>query len=214
VRVRALLAVALMVVAAVLVLDMSGRAPRLAGTDHTQSVAFVATMNSGQELCQPDMVLPPDTGSIKLLIGTYGRPVPELIARFVAQNGATVASGRLAAGGGQGELSIPIGYRGADSQVGTLCLAEQGGEKLAIAGAPFPAGSASATVGGSRQPGRIALDYLRPGEESWWQLLPTLDTRFGLGKSTVFGSWTLPVAALLLVGVWAAVVRLLIRELV
>ena len=55
--------------------------------------------------------------------------------------------------------------------------------------------------------------YLRPGSESWWQLLGVLDERFGFGKATFFGDWTLPVAALLLLGVWVATVRLLIREL-
>jgi hypothetical protein len=40
-----------------------------------------------------------------------------------------------------------------------------------------------------------------------------LTRRFGLGKASFFGDWTLPVAALLLLGVWVATVRLLAREL-
>jgi hypothetical protein len=68
-------------------------------------------------------------------------------------------------------------------------------------------------VDGSQQPGRISLLYLRAGSESWWQLLPTLSRRFGLGKASFFGAWTLPLAALLLLGVWVSAVRLLLREL-
>jgi hypothetical protein len=68
-------------------------------------------------------------------------------------------------------------------------------------------------VDGSQQPGRISLLYLRAGSETWWQLLPTLARRFGLGKASFFGAWTLPLAALLLLGVWVSAVRLLLREL-
>jgi hypothetical protein len=59
----------------------------------------------------------------------------------------------------------------------------------------------------------MAVVYLRPGRESWWQLLPTLSRRMGFGKALFFGTWTLPVAALLLLGLWIAVGRLLLREL-
>ncbi len=55
--------------------------------------------------------------------------------------------------------------------------------------------------------------YLRPGRESWWQLLGTLDQRFGLGKASFFGDWTLPVMALLLLGIWIAAARLLAKEI-
>ena len=37
--------------------------------------------------------------------------------------------------------------------------------------------------------------------------------RFGLGKASFFGDWTLPAVALLLLGVWVGTVRLLLREL-
>jgi hypothetical protein len=69
------------------------------------------------------------------------------------------------------------------------------------------------SVNGRRVAGAISLVYLRHGSESWWELLPTLTTRFGLGKASVFGDWTLPVLALLLLGVWVVTLRLLVREL-
>ncbi len=40
-----------------------------------------------------------------------------------------------------------------------------------------------------------------------------LDERFGLGKASLFGDWTLPAMALALLGVWIAAVRLLAKEL-
>jgi hypothetical protein len=55
--------------------------------------------------------------------------------------------------------------------------------------------------------------YFRQGGETWWQLLPTLTRRFGLGKASLFGDWTLPAVALLLLVVWIGTARLVVREL-
>jgi hypothetical protein len=86
-----------------------------------------------------------------------------------------------------------------------------GSSNVAIGGQAGPGGTER--VDGKPEPGNISLLYFRPGSESWWQLLPTLVTRFGLGKASFFGGWTLPVLALLLLALWVGTVRLLIREL-
>jgi hypothetical protein len=214
VRVRVVLAVALVAAVGALVLDMSRAAPRTAGSDHTASVGFVATLEAGQELCQPGMVLPGDTGRIQVLIGTYGAPVPALGTRFLAANGALVARGAIAAGAAQGEVTVPVSYPHGTTVAGSLCLhVGAGAGKTVIGGDVFNPGSDSEQVDGKPQPGRIAVAYVRPGSESWWELLPTLSTRFGLGKASFFGDWALLAAALALLGVWVATVRLLLREL-
>jgi hypothetical protein len=213
VRVRVVLAVALVLVAGAVILDMSGRAPRIAGTDHTNPVGFVATIPSGGSVCQPSMVLPPDTGSVEVLVGTYGQSVPALAASFKDPAGRVVASGELAAGARQEYVRIPLRYAHG-SIAGTLCIhVGRVARPIALGGDVFPAGSVSEQVDGVPQGGRIDVVYLRPGRESWWRLLGALDERFGFGKASFFGDWTLPVAALLLLGVWIATVRLLAREL-
>ena len=212
-RVRLVLAVALALAAGALALDMSGRAQRLAGTDHTTPASFVATLHSGQKLCQPGMVLPGDVQSVQVLVGTYGPPVPELTDRFLGPGGRVLAAGRLPAGAAQGNVTIPISHLHGDSTAGTLCIDVKGGRKTVLGGNIFTAGPASEQIGGVPRPGRITVVYLRPGRESWWQLLPALSERFGLGKASFFGDWMLAVAALALLGVWAATARLLWREL-
>jgi hypothetical protein len=72
---------------------------------------------------------------------------------------------------------------------------------------------ASEVVSHRRQGGRISIRYARAGEQSWWEMLGALDRRFGLGKASFFGDWTLLAAALALLGMWIATVRLLAREL-
>jgi hypothetical protein len=213
VRVRVVLAVALALVAGALVLDMSGRAPRLAGSDHLAPVGFVATLEGSRELCQAQMVLPSDAERVQVLIGTYGLEVPELAVRFLGPAGRLRASGRLAAGAAQGDVLIPISYPHGAAAEGVLCVRVGGHSKVVLGGTVATPGPGSEQIGGTAQPGRISILYLRPGRESWWQLLPSLSRRFGLGKASFFGDWTLVVAALALLGVWAAAVRLLAREL-
>jgi hypothetical protein len=214
VRVRVVLAVALVLVAGALILDMSGRAPRIAGTDHTNPVGFLASIPSHGSVCQAGMVLPSDTGSIEVLIGTYGPPAPQMTATFEGAGNRLVATGRLAAGAKQGYVRIPLRYAHGAAVGGILCIHLGAAvHELVLAGDQFAPGPESEHVDGKPQDGRIDVVYLRPGRESWWQLLGVLDERFGLGKASFFGNWTLPVAVLLLLGVWVAAVRLLVREL-
>ncbi len=212
-RVRVVLGVAFLLAAGALALDMSGRAPRIAGTDHLNEVAFVAAVPGGQTLCQPQMILPEDAQRVQMLIGTYGPPVPALAVSFLQASGRVLTSGRLAAGARQGEVVVPIDKNHGATTVGTLCVRVGGRRKIVLGGDIFPAGPASEQIAGRPQVGRIAVTYLRPGRESWWQLLPALSHRFGLSKAPFFGDWTLPVAAIMLFGLWVAVARLLVREL-
>lgn len=209
---RLVLGVALLLAAGALALDMSGRAPRIAGTDHISPAAFSATLPRGGTLCQPAMVLPNDAQRMEVLLGTYGAPVPAISADFVAGDGATVAAGRIARGAREGYVQIPFGYPHGATAEGSLCLHVGGHGKVVLGGEPS-SGAVAERVDGKPQPGRIDVVYLRPGRESWWQLLGTLEERFGLGKAPFFGDWTLPVMALALLGVWIAAARLLVKEI-
>jgi hypothetical protein len=207
------LGVALVVVAGVLVLEMSGRAQRISDTDHFNPVGFVGTLESGQELCQSAMLLPSDVKDMEILVGTYGSPVPAMSMRFLV-DGKQIAAGRIPAGSIQGNVTLPVGYPHGPSVAGTLCVhVAHSPTKTVLGGDVFTPGPVSEQVDGRPQAGRIAVTFLRGPHESWWHLLPTLSTRFGLGKSPLFGDWTLPVAVLLLLGVWVGAVRLLVREL-
>lgn len=210
VGVRVVLAVGVLLILGVFALEMSGKATRTAGSDHVGTPAFAAIVPGGGTTCQPVSPPPPDTGSVRLLIGTYGRPVPTLTLRFLS-SGVGIGGGALAAGAQQGWVTVPLRYMRPVAGPVTVCLRIGGRSKVAIAGESGPGGTER--VNGKPQPGDIGLLYNRRGRESWWQLLPTLDTRFGLGKASFFGDWTLPVMAILLIGIWVATIRLLDREL-
>jgi hypothetical protein len=209
-RVRIVLALAVAAAMVGLILDMSGSAPRTAGSDHASPLIFAATVPGHGTVCQPAAYLPEDASRVQILIGSYGRPLANLRLSFRDTGGHEVASGRVPAGAHEGLVVIPI-TRISATAGSTACLRNGGPGQLALGGEGGPVNPNSEVVNGSQQPGRMSLVYLRAGKESWWSLLPELSRRFGLGKASFFGSWTLPVAALLLLGVWIAALRLLLR---
>jgi hypothetical protein len=212
-RVRIALGFAVAAVLLGLALDASGRATRTAGSDHVTPLVFSATVPGGGVVCQPDAFLPEDAASVQVTIGTYGRPVPDLRLDVVDAAKEEVASGNLAPGAHEGVVSIPIRHVRSARESTSACLHVGGSSTVVLGGEGSPLQLGSEIVDGHPQVGRISLIYFRKGSESWWELLPTLIHRFGLGKSTLFGDWTLPFAALVLVGVWFAAIRLLLREL-
>ncbi|HEV2923493.1 MAG TPA: hypothetical protein VGW98_05645 [Solirubrobacteraceae bacterium] len=212
-RVRIVLGLALAAVAGALILDASGRAPRGAGSDHAASALFAANVPGGEIVCQPDAFLSDDAARVQIQIGTFGRPVPDLRVTFVDLAGTPVASGALPAGGREGLVTIPIKRTRRAPASTTACLHIGGSSPVELAGEAGPIIPGSEVVGGRQQPGRVSLTYFRAGEESWSSLLPELTRRFGLGKAAFFGDWTLPVAVLMLLGVWVAAARLLSGEL-
>jgi hypothetical protein len=207
---RLALPLAALLVLAVLALELSGAAPRSAGSDHNNPAVFAATVPGGGTLCQPIVPLPQDVARTQLLIGTYGHPVPALQLSFSGADGQAVAAGSWTAGGKEGTIIIPV-QRLRSGVAASFCLHVGGHSGVALGGEGGPIGASSEVVDGQPQAGRVSLLYLRAGSESWWQLLPSLDHRFGLGKASLFGDWTLPVIALMLLGVWIAAMRLLLR---
>jgi hypothetical protein len=211
-RVRVALALALLATLIGFVIDMSGSAPRLAGDNHVRwpaPDAAVAVAPPGTLTCVT-VVLPGDTGSVVLGIHGPSR-LPRITARVLSTTGRLITRGSLPAGAAPGAaISIPLRVpHGADA-VGKLCLRGGGHAALVYDG---QMGVGLTTVNGVTAPGSPALLFYRPGRESWWALLGALDRRVGFGKSTIFGDWTLPALALCALALFAAVVRLLLREL-
>jgi hypothetical protein len=208
------LGVALVLALAALLLVMSGKATRIAGTDHTNPVGFVANVPSGGVVCQPEMVLPAAAGSVETLIGTYGRPVPALSVTFKDAHQRTIATGALAAGANEGNVRVPLSYPHGPTTNGELCIRlGRATHIVTFAGDIFAAGPISEQVNGKPQAGRIDVVYFSPKPESWWSMLGKLDERLGLGKAKFFGDWTFPVLAALVAFMWVAVARLLVKEM-
>jgi hypothetical protein len=219
-RVRIALVLAFLATAIGLAIDMSSSAPRLAGDDHVRwpPPALVATVTGGQSLCTSSLLVPAAAARMVMTIGaTTAKNKAVLLPRigivYTGSGGRTISTTVLRAGATPGEdVSLPLHYpHGGDSR-GTLCL-HLGGPRNHL----FEFGGAEpltgTTIDGVAQPVRISILFYRPGSESWWSLLGALDLRLGLGKSPMFGDWTLPVLALAMLALWFGVGRLLWREL-
>jgi hypothetical protein len=206
------LAVGLCLTVALFAWEMSGAAPRTAGSNHLSPVVVSASVPRNGVLCQPVGPLPPDAAQVRLLAFPHG-PSPTLGAVFTDATGAIVAAGRTTAGVLPGEVTIPLNRTPGARPATNFCVYVGGSAALDLGGERGPINHDSERVNGKPQGGDISLIYLRRGRETWWDLLPVLSRRFGLGKASIFGTWTLPAVAALLLCVWAAAVRLLAREL-
>ena len=196
-RIGAVLAVAAVVVAVGLVVALSDSKPRQSGSNYVAELGPVATLRGNDSRCQGGQVIPADTGALRLLVGTYGRPVPHMLVE-VRSAGRTISSGTFS-GGPQGHVSVPLRPVHARVENATVCLA---------VGAPR--GARTVLYGSGDQQ---RLEWLRPGSESWFGVLGTVAHRFGLGRGFFGGPWVLGLALLLLAGAWAVAARLTLREL-
>lgn len=213
--VRVALAVGVLLVLALFVREMSGSGPRGAGDNQIRPDSFSEILPAGGTLCQAVGPLPDDAARASVLIGTYGRGMPAISLRFLTPSRRLAAYGQLPPGAPakHGYVMVPLRRVRGAAPVATACLHLRGTAHYAIGGETGAVTPTSAVINGKQQSGSISIFYYRQGSETWWDLLSTLDQRFAFGKATFFGAWTLPVAALLVLLVWVAAVRLLRREL-
>jgi hypothetical protein len=190
-----------------IVIDASGSARRQSGSNLWGDPLVVATLQPGQRLCQPAL-LPGDTDAVRVRAST-GNPLR--LDAAVLRRGATLTSGSVAAPAGERHVQIPL--KRVDHTVFStqVCVVNRGPAQVSLWGFPTPPKLAP-TVDGKKQLGAVRFQFTRPGSESWWQLLPTLWHRYGVGKSSWVGSWTMLLTALLTLLGSALVVRTLLRE--
>lgn len=214
-RIRVLLGAALALVCGLFVLELSHAAPRMAGSNEIAPDVFAARVPQGGTLCQAETLLPHGAASARILLGTYGAPVPALQLTFAPDGGPPRAIGSLPAGRHEGTIAIPLAPVPRGDAYGTLCLhvGPSAQRSFVLGGESADPSATTAAVAGVPQPGRFAVTYYRAGSESWWQILGEVARRFGYGKAPLFGTWTFWACALLLLATWVAVVRLLLREL-
>ena len=93
----------------------------------------------------------------------------------------------------------------------TVCFAFAGAEeRVSFLGVPT-AGASGAWTSAGPLPGRMAVEYLRPGRSSWWSLAPSVARRMGLGRAWA-GTWVVLLAGSLMALAIALGSWLTIRE--
>lgn len=203
---RVVLGLAALVLVVLAARQLLADEPRLTGASGVRPTTFVADLPAqGGDLCQDEVELPSGTGSVELLVGTYGASGPPLTATFRdAATREVLARGSVARGWTQGPLLVPLPGLDGDA-TGRLCVRAPRGTRLAFAGEPA---GAPARVDGAPAPGRMSVLARSRTDQSIADLLPTLAQRIGRGNAAVVGPWTLWAIGLLLVagvalGGWA-----------
>jgi hypothetical protein len=206
---RVVLIGGLVALAVAVAVTLAERGARQAGSNRIPAGQFVAQLPARKTLCQDGELVPGDSAGLKLTVGTYHRPGPP-VRVTITRSGQPVADGGLAAGWTQGNhVRFPIAPVRRTTQGSRVCLTNAGPATLALGGSPTA--ELPARLDGRRTPGRVRIEYVRPGRESWWSLLPTVSYRFGLGKAPGLGAWTLALAVGLALSAIGAAAWLLAR---
>jgi hypothetical protein len=209
--VRVVVGVGLLAIAIAAVAILAQRAQRRSGTNLTADTGYVIPLGAGEQLCEPGELLPGDTGALRLSASSGASPGGRLSASLADAQGRTVGSGALAAGWRTGAVTIPIS-RVAQTLPGALvCLVNEGKQPISLGGS-VPDANFYVVLGGKPLSGRMRIEYMRPGRESWFALLGTLAHRFSLAKADLVRHWAAAAAIVLMLIAIVLATRVILRE--
>jgi hypothetical protein len=206
---RVVVALGLLALIAAALAILLQSAPRRAGTNLTSNTGYVIPLQAGGQLCEPGELLPGDTGALRLSISSAAAPAPPLDVTIGAGT-RSLARGHLAAGWRPGLVTIPVSRIRETQQGATVCLVNRGSHSISFGGS-VPDADFYVVLGGKPLSGRMRIEYMRPGSESWFALLPTLTHRFSLAKADLVRHWAAPAVLLLMLLAVGLAVRTILR---
>lgn len=93
----------------------------------------------------------------------------------------------------------------------TICLVDRGSRAVAFGGS-VPDANFYVVLDGKPVNGRIRVEYMRPGRESWFALIPTLSHRFSLAKADLVRHWAAAAVIVLMLFAITLATRTILRE--
>jgi len=206
---RVALAAGLGLLAITVAIVTSGSPRVLAGTNavHPVNVPLAAVPGSGSA-CQAGETLPAGSTVIGVSLEASAGP---WVAVTVSAGGVLIARGVSEAGWIGKVVTIPVAPVDHVVHNVTVCVAFTGAqERVTFLGVRAPARSA-ARSGSGALPGRMTIEYLRPGSSSWWSLVLSVARRMGLGRAWA-GGWVAVLVASVMAACVAVASWLTIRE--
>jgi hypothetical protein len=210
VSVRAALVAGLALIAVAFALTLAHTPQTVAGANSEFTHKSIAVTTTPAGACQGGEVIPRGTSAIRLgLTAVVG---PDVAVR-VLSGAHLLAAGERAAGWEGGSVTVPLQPVARSTAAVRVCfrLTQLNGpvEMLGL-----HTHHAVAAVGqeGKRLPGRLHVEYVKPGHESWWSMAFATARRLGLGRAAD-GTWN----ALLVLALAASLIALsswlVVREL-
>jgi hypothetical protein len=207
---RIVVALGLIAIAIAAAAILSQRSQRRSGTNLTADVGYVLTLPAGQQLCEPGELIPGDTGALRLQASAGALPGPE-VAFTVSDARGPLSSGVLKPGWRGGTVTIPL-TRVRSTAPGTMiCLVNHGARPISLGGS-VPDADFYVVLNGKPLNGRMRIEYMRPGSESWFSLLPTLAHRFSLAKADAVRHWAAVAAIVLMLLAIVVALRTVLKQ--
>ncbi|HEX4483914.1 MAG TPA: hypothetical protein VH081_09005 [Solirubrobacteraceae bacterium] len=208
--VRVVVGVGLLAIAIAAVAILAQRAQRRSGTNLTADTGYVIPLGAGEQLCEPGELLPGDTGALRLSASSGASPGGRLRASVADAQGLTVSTGALAPGWRTGVVTIPISRIARTLPGALVCLLNEGA-RISLGGS-VPDANFYVVLGGKPLSGRMRIEYMRPGRESWFALLGTLAYRFSLAKADLVRHWAVAAVIVLMLIAIVLTTRVILRE--
>ena len=208
--VRAVVVAGVAALCVIVAIQLSKSATRRAGTNYVDVPHFVAPLPPHGTLCQTDQGYG-DAAAVRVFTGTRTLPGPGLRLAVRDTSGRVLASGRLASGWTQGLVTIPYGRSLHRTRGVQVCITTAGPPEVLFGGENV-APVAAARVNGRPSDGRIRIEWLRSGSESWAALAPRIAGRVHAGKAGFLGPWVGILLPLLALATVAGAVVLVLRE--
>lgn len=208
---RLVLIVGLVAIAVAAIAILLQRAPRRAGTNLTADVGYAIPLAAGQRLCEGGELLPGDTGALKLDVDASGLPGPGLAVRILGPSGIPVSMGVLPPGWRTGAVRIPVSRVVHTLSGAIVCVRNLGSGQVSFGGS-VPDSGFLIELAGKPLSGRLRIEYLRAGRESWLQVLPAISHRFSLAKSDLVRHWAAGAALVLMLLAVALAARTIVRQ--
>ncbi len=201
--VRVALAAGLVLLAAAIAVRVS-RPPLTAfATNSVKAEGTIANTQGNATFCQGNETLPAGASAMRLSVGVNIGP---RVTVTVLSGSQVIAKGVQAAGWTGEQVTVPIAPVPAAVTGVSVCLAiGPGVESIGLTGvkAAHPTGEA---------PGKVRVEYLRPGNRTWLSMAGAVARHMGLGRSPS-GTWIAAVPILLMLAALVLTAWLVLREL-
>jgi hypothetical protein len=202
----------LAIFAITLVLVLSQSPHVLAGKNDAAAASVASVLTSvpgGGHFCQANETLPIGVSEIRLSLAAVAGPR----VKVTVMSGKTILTHGESAPGWLGyRVTAPVKPVNHTLHHTTVCVAFSGAKERVSFRGMRTATRRAAWSDGHFLPGRIAVEYSRPGTSSWWSQALSVARRFGLGRAWA-GTWLVLLVAGLMAAAFALTSWLVIREL-
>jgi hypothetical protein len=208
--VRAALALGGTLLVLALALTLHGSPVSVAGTNGIREGAEVASTDRTTSACQVGETLPAGTSAVRLTLAAEIGPAVTVTA---SAGGHAITGGARGGGWTGASVTVPVKPVPRAVSEAELCFTlRRPLEDVAIFGERQPGANALTGPRGERLPGRMGVEYLRPGSASWLSRLQAIARRMGFGHAWG-GAWIVFVLVVAMAAVAGLLVWLLLKEL-